>query len=98
MNTDMATLAQFGFAAVAFWAVWLSYRDVQPKLMDIVRQNAEAMQRMASAMEQMTHSIDGLQSRLNRLDNGVLRLEEQHKRQAECPFSSMAARREEVKS
>lgn len=97
MDQDITAIAQFGFAAVAFWAVWLSYRDVQPRLMDIVRQNAEAMQRMASAMEQMTHAIDGLQGRLNRVDDGILRLEEQHKRQSECPFSTMASRREEVK-
>lgn len=87
MANELTTLAQFGFAAVAFWMVWVAYREVQPKLLEIIRQNAEAMQRVAGALEQLTKSQDAMHAQLGRLDDRLLLLEEQHKHPTrECPL------------
>ena len=87
--TILPLLANFGFAAVAFWMVWLAYKEIQPKLLEIIRQNAEAMQRVAGALEQLTRGQDSMQVRLGRLDDRLLLLEEQHKHGVrECPLSS----------
>jgi hypothetical protein len=86
MNTELVALAQFGFSAVAFYLVWMAYKELQPRLMDIIQQNAEALARVAGAMEQVVKGQDEMAIRMGRIDDRLLILEEQHKRVGECPL------------
>lgn len=93
----MMALAQFGFAAVAFYLVWLAYKDINPKLLEVIRQNSQALAEFAATMKEVVSSQKDLSVRMGKMDDRLLVLEEQHKHGLrECPLASATREGKEV--
>ena len=99
MGGEIASLAQFGFAAVAAAAMWTFVKNLIPKLIDvntqliaIVEQNSRALTETAAALREVVAGQRDQATRLGRMDDRLLVLEEQHKRIAECPFGATGPR------
>jgi len=83
---DVASIAQFGFTAVAAWMLWVFIRDLVPRLLEIIRQNAEALQRMAVLVEETMRSGEKTRTMMGDVSTRLARLEEQHEHLRECPL------------
>lgn len=78
-GSDITTAAQFGFAALAAVGLWTFIRDMAPRLLAVIEQNGQAMQRMSGALDKLSILIAAMDDRL-------LRLEERHARPGACPL------------
>jgi hypothetical protein len=78
-NATLGLIAQFGFPAVMLYLVWTQYTRVQPTLMEVLGQNAAAMQAMARALDTNTQSLERLTTCMTGVQERLGRLEEQHK-------------------
>ncbi|MGE5619541.1 MAG: hypothetical protein ACM3US_09825 [Sphingomonadaceae bacterium] len=85
----MMALAQFGFAAVAFYLVWLAYKDINPRLLEVIQQNSQALAEFAATMKEVVSSQKDLSVRMGKMDDRLLVLEQQHKHGRECPLTAM---------
>ena len=85
--TMIATLVNFGFAAIAAYALWTMIRDLIPRLLTVIDQNSHALTESASALRQVISAQSEAATRLGRIDDRLLVLEQQHLRPVrECPF------------
>jgi hypothetical protein len=71
---NIADIAQLGFAAVMAVMLLATIRELLPRLLTIIEQNAAAMQRMAAALERVVATTENVDRRL-------LSLEEQHRKE-----------------
>ena len=87
MAGELATFAQFGFAALAAGALWLFIQGLVPKLLTIIDQNSQALTRTAEALQKVVEGQQDQATRLGRMDDRLLVLEDQHKYGVrECPL------------
>jgi len=85
----MALLAQFGFAAIAFYLVWMAYREINPKLIEVIRQNSQALTETAAALREVANSQKETHTRLGRFDDRLIVLEEGLRHGVrECPLGA----------
>lgn len=84
---NWADLAQLGFAAVMALMLLATIRELIPKLLEIIRQNAEAMQKMASAIESNTEGLARVAQVISAIEVRLARLEEQHSRNGRTEVS-----------
>ncbi len=77
---NWADLAQLGFAAMMALMLLATIRELIPRLLQIIEQNAGAMQQMAEAIKTNTATLDRLTQAMGEVEGRLIRLEEQHSR------------------
>lgn len=83
----VSSLVNFGFAAIAAYALWTMIRDLIPRLLTVIGQNSQALTESAAALRQVVQAQNDAATRLGRIDDRLLVLEQQHLRPVrECPF------------
>lgn len=86
-TVDVLDVAQFGFAAIAAAALWLFIKELIPRLLDIIKQNSEAMERVANVVETVSQQQQRNVSVMSDVASRLSVLEEHQKYGVrECPF------------
>lgn len=75
MPIDIIGLLQFGFSATMAVLVWSAYKELVPRMLDVIQQNSAAYQALAEAVKANTHATERMSGMVTDLERRMISLE-----------------------